>query len=233
MRCPPHPGRIVASASKREVSAASGMSVLVDFKMSRADTGEAVGWSGVSSPLEFSAGAGDVPEAFEDAVLGMEVGDTKRVFAFGEPDEDGEELWEISSAKDPPCDVPIMLDITLLKAWVRQEEGGVVVQTVVPGDGRTYPNAGDQLVVHYKGQLASSGKMFDSTYRRQYPFTFRIGLGKVIPGWEIGMMKMSEGEKATLVIPAAMAYGRRGVAKVIPPNSDLVFDVHLIKIKRY
>ena len=223
----------MAASRPRELPAASGMSVLVDFAMSRADTGADVGWSGVSSPLEFVAGAGDVPEPFEDAVLGMEPGDTKRVFGYGEPDDSGEELWEISGGKEPPCDVPIMLDITLLKAWARQDEEGVVVQSISSGDGRTYPKVGDQLTVHYTGRLASSGKIFDSTYKRQYPFSFKIGIGKVIRGWEIGLMKMSEGEKATLIIPAAMAYGQRGVAKVIPPNSDLLFDVHLIKVRPY
>ena len=225
--------RMSLAASAREPPAALGMSVLVDFTMSRGDTGATVGWTGVSSPLEFAAGAGDVPAPFEDAIVGMEVGDTKRVFAYGEPDESGEELWEILATKEPPCDVPIMLEITLLKAWTRQEEGGIVIQTTVPGDGVTYPKAGDQLQVHYKGRLASNGKLFDSTYKRQYPLTFEVGVGKVIRGWDVAMMKMSEGEKATLIIPAAMAYGKRGVDKVIPPNSDLVFEVHLVKVRGY
>ena len=230
-------GRTVVAATRsarfRSIPAATGMSVLVDFAMTRADTGTPVGWSGVSSPLEFIAGAGEVPEPFEDAVIGMEEGETKRVFAYGEPDQDGEELWEILSNKEPPCDVPIMLDITLQRARTRQNKEGVVVQRILPGDGMTYPEAGDEISVHYKGRLASNGKLFDSTYKRQYPFTFRVGVGKVIPGWDIGMMKLSQGEKATLMIPAAMAYGKRGVDKVIPPNSDLIFEVHLVKIKKY
>ena len=100
--------------------------------------------------------------------------------------------------------------------------------TVEVGDGATYPAYGDTLTMHYKGKL-DSGIVFDSSYDRNKPFDFKIGHGKVIKGWDEGIMKMSLGEKAQLHIPACKAYGAAGNGPV-PPNADLVFDVHLLKI---
>merc|ERR1719499_995291 len=106
----------------------------------------------------------------------------------------------------------------------------LVVETLSPGDGSTYPKAGDQLTMHYTGTLAETGTKFDSSLDRGEPFSFQIGIGQVIRGWDVGVMKMSLGERATLRIPAAMAYGERGAPGAIPPNSDLVFDVGLLEI---
>jgi len=104
----------------------------------------------------------------------------------------------------------------------------VVTQT--PGDGQNFPKAGDQLSMHYVGTLASDGSQFDSSRDRGQPFEFTIGVGQVIKGWDVGVMRMSLGERATLKIPSEMGYGERGAGGVIPPNADLVFDVELLKI---
>mmetsp|Transcript_20919 Transcript_20919/g.43432 ORF Transcript_20919/g.43432 Transcript_20919/m.43432 type:complete len:284 (-) Transcript_20919:106-957(-) len=106
----------------------------------------------------------------------------------------------------------------------------VVVKTISPGDGKTYPSAGDQLTMHYTGTLASTGSKFDSSLDRGQPFSFQIGVGQVIQGWDEGVMKMSLGEKATLHIPSLLGYGERGAGGAIPPNADLVFEVELLKI---
>lgn len=103
------------------------------------------------------------------------------------------------------------------------------VETISPGDGKTYPQAGDLLTVHYTGTL-TNGKKFDSSVDRNKPFQFRIGQGQVIQGWEQGFAKLSLGEKARLTIPGPLAYGDRGFPGLIPPNSTLLFDVELIKI---
>lgn len=105
----------------------------------------------------------------------------------------------------------------------------LVVETVTPGDGKTYPEPGDQLTMHYVGTLASTGEPFDAS-ERDDPFEFQIGVGQVIPGWDKGVMKMSLGEKAILRIPSAMGYGARGAGDDIPPNADLVFEVELLSI---
>ena len=84
--------------------------------------------------------------------------------------------------------------------------------------------------MHYVGTLAADGSTFDSSRARGEPFTFTIGVGQVIQGWDQGVMQMSLGQRALLHIPSVMAYGERGAGGAIPPNADLVFDVELLKI---
>ena len=98
------------------------------------------------------------------------------------------------------------------------------------GDGENFPKKGDKLQMHYKGTLASNGTTFDSSYDRGKPFEFRIGKGKVIQGWDEGVMLMSLGEKAVLHISSDYGYGTQGAGDVIPPNADLDFEVELLKI---
>eukprot|EP00030_Apusomonadida_sp_AF-17_P004963 a515384_15.p1 GENE.a515384_15~~a515384_15.p1 ORF type:complete len:142 (-),score=35.04 a515384_15:44-433(-) len=107
---------------------------------------------------------------------------------------------------------------------------GVDVVTTSPGDGVTFPKAGEELSVHYTGRLVSNGKKFDSSVDRGREFRFIVGVGTVIRGWDEGMMRMSLGEKATLRITADFGYGADGAGDAIPPNADLEFDVHLIAI---
>ena len=99
------------------------------------------------------------------------------------------------------------------------------VEVIKEGDNKTFPKAGDYLAMHYTGTLASNGKKFDSSRDRGEPFSFTIGVGEVIKGWDVGVMKMSVGSRVKLHIPSAMGYGARGAGGVIPPNADLVFDV--------
>lgn len=92
------------------------------------------------------------------------------------------------------------------------------------------PKTGDVVVVHYTGTLLD-GKKFDSSYDRNSPFEFTLGVGQVIKGWDEGIAMMTEGTKAILVIPSKLAYGERGAGRDIPPYAPLVFEVELIKIK--
>ena len=97
--------------------------------------------------------------------------------------------------------------------------------------------AGKVVIVHYTGWLYDpkapdqKGKQFDSSVGRPTPFSFLIGRGKVIKGWDEGVAGMKVGGKRTLVIPPAMGYGARGAGGVIPPNATLVFDVELLEVK--
>jgi FKBP-type peptidyl-prolyl cis-trans isomerase FkpA len=90
--------------------------------------------------------------------------------------------------------------------------------------------AGDSVEVHYTGWL-KDGSKFDSSHDRRRPFGFRLGAGQVIKGWDEGVAGMKVGGKRKLVIPAALGYGSRGAAGVIPPNAELTFEVELLGIR--
>ncbi|KAF9897485.1 FK506-binding protein 1A [Lobosporangium transversale] len=107
---------------------------------------------------------------------------------------------------------------------------GVTKTTLSPGDGKTFPTRGQTVVMHYTGTL-TNGTKFDSSHDRNKPFETPIGVGRVIRGWEEGVPQMSLGEKAILNITYDYAYGENGIPDVIPPKSDLIFEVELIQIK--
>ncbi|XP_023238564.1 peptidyl-prolyl cis-trans isomerase FKBP1A-like [Centruroides vittatus] len=107
---------------------------------------------------------------------------------------------------------------------------GVEIQTIQPGDGQTFPKAGQTVVVHYTGTL-EDGQKFDSSRDRGKPFKFRIGRGEVIKGWDLGVAQMSVGQRAKLVCSPDFAYGSVGHPGIIPPNAKLTFDVELIKLE--
>jgi S1-C subfamily serine protease len=89
--------------------------------------------------------------------------------------------------------------------------------------------AGDTVTVHYVGMLPNK-KLFDSSTKRGEPFTFKLGAGQVIEGWDKGIQGMRVNEIRTLDIPADLAYGQKGVGDVIPPNSPLIFHIRLLEI---
>lgn len=99
------------------------------------------------------------------------------------------------------------------------------VEDIVVGSGDPAV-AGDTLTVHYTGTL-ESGQVFDDSYLRGAPFTFRLGAGGVIRGWDLGLVGMRVGGKRRLIIPPELAYGSQGQGP-IPPNATLHFDVELV-----
>jgi peptidylprolyl isomerase len=96
------------------------------------------------------------------------------------------------------------------------------------------PRAGQTAVVHYTGWLyvnGTKGKKFDSSVDRNEPFSFPVGQGRVIRGWDEGVATMKVGGKRTLIIPPQLGYGARGAGGAIPPNATLIFDVELLGVK--
>ena len=102
------------------------------------------------------------------------------------------------------------------------------ITTISAGTGAV-AELGMKVSVHYTGTLLD-GTVFDSSIPRQKPFEFILGKGQVIKGWEQGILGMKVGEKRKLFIPPELAYGESGAGASIPPNSELVFDVELIKV---
>ena len=106
-------------------------------------------------------------------------------------------------------------------------DSGLQYMDLVLGDGET-PNKGDKIEVHYTGTL-EDGTKFDSSLDRDRPFTFTLGVGQVIKGWDEGLATMKIGGKRKLVIPSELGYGSRATGK-IPANSVLIFEVELLNV---
>ncbi|EMR01107.1 putative FKBP-type peptidyl-prolyl cis-trans isomerase fkpA precursor [Cesiribacter andamanensis AMV16] len=107
---------------------------------------------------------------------------------------------------------------------------GVRIRVTQKGTGAK-PQPGDNIVVHYRGTLLD-GTPFDASYDRNEPFTFPVGQGMVIRGWDEGLLQLPKGSKATLYIPSTLAYGPQQRGEVIQPNSILVFDVEVLDITK-
>ncbi|MBV9523725.1 MAG: FKBP-type peptidyl-prolyl cis-trans isomerase [Alphaproteobacteria bacterium] len=111
--------------------------------------------------------------------------------------------------------------------------GGLKYVDTKVGDGAS-ATAGHKVSVHYTGWLDNNGekgRKFDSSVDRGEPFSFNLGGGQVIKGWDEGVAGMKVGGKRTLTIPPQLGYGARGAGGVIPPNATLIFDVELLGVQ--
>lgn len=136
----------------------------------------------------------------------------------------------------------ILLAFTLLLAcqpappsWTGGDIERLETVDLVQGEGRE-AKPGDQVSVHYTGWLYDEsapqqrGQRFDTSLERGQPFTFRLGAGRVIRGWDEGVAGMREGGKRVLMLPAEYGYGARGAGNRIPPGASLVFEVELLEV---
>ncbi len=110
---------------------------------------------------------------------------------------------------------------------------GLSYEDDVVGSGAS-PSTGQTCVMHYTGWLwqnEAKGNKFDSSVDRGRPFSFKLGVGQVIRGWDEGVASMKVGGKRRLLIPSELGYGARGAGGVIPPNATLLFEVELLEIR--
>ncbi|MEN9877926.1 MAG: hypothetical protein RLZZ158_965 [Cyanobacteriota bacterium] len=116
----------------------------------------------------------------------------------------------------------------LVASKERTTPSGLKITDLIIGTGAE-AKAGEKVSVNYRGSL-TNGKEFDSSYSRNEAFTFPLGAGRVIRGWDEGVAGMKVGGKRKLVIPPDLAYGERGAGGAIPPNATLIFEVELLKV---
>jgi protein-disulfide isomerase len=129
----------------------------------------------------------------------------------------------------PKAAAPVTAGAAHAQGAAPSTAGGLVIKDLASGSGPA-AKAGDTLVVHYTGTL-TDGTVFDTSKKRGTPFTFELGAGRVIKGWDQGLVGMRAGGRRKLTIPPGLAYGDRGAGGVIPPKATLIFDVELLSIK--
>ena len=163
----------------------------------------------------------------------LEVGDMLefRIRLIKVLSEEEIEQEEIELAEQQKTQEMELLNDYLKKENIEVEptESGLYFVESQKGTGKQ-AEAGKTVVVHYTGSLLN-GKVFDSSVERNEPFSFNLGVGQVIKGWDEGIALMKEGGKAKLIIPSELGYGARGAGGAIPPHATLIFDVELIEVK--
>lgn len=188
------------------------------------------------NPLTFVQGAGDtVFPGWEEGVLGMQVGGKRQLII---PPDLG--MGE-AGGSSIPGNATLILEIELVDfkeqpvlSRVPDEKltktaSGLAYYDIVSGEGAT-PANGQTVTVNYSGWL-EDGTMFDSSVTRGEPFSFTLGNGSVIQGWEEGLVGMKVGGKRQLIVPADLAYGETGAGSTIPANATLIFDIELLDVQ--
>ncbi|TAF57501.1 MAG: FKBP-type peptidyl-prolyl cis-trans isomerase [Oscillatoriales cyanobacterium] len=117
---------------------------------------------------------------------------------------------------------------TTTESTIITTESGLQYRKIVEGTG-AQPQRGNSVLVHYTGTLVD-GTKFDSSRDRDRPFSFKVGVGQVIRGWDEALSLMHVGDRWEVTIPPELGYGQRGAGGVIPPDATLIFDVELLRI---
>ncbi|OQR93282.1 peptidylprolyl isomerase [Achlya hypogyna] len=180
-----------------------------------------------SSPFVFNLDEGMVIAGWDQGLAQMSLNETANLYI---PSALG--YGETGAGRDIPPNADLIFEVYLVaingESVAAPVPSELQVTVLTPGDGKTYPKRGDTVTVHYVGTF-TDGKQFDSSRSSNRPFSFTVGQNRVIKGWEQGIPQLSLGEKASIYIPYALAYGEKGRAG-IPPKADLIFEVELLKI---
>ena len=136
-------------------------------------------------------------------------------------------LFKFSTPNPEVSDITVDKDKSATNSANTQE---LKIEDIKVGTGSAEVKSGDTISIHYLGTL-ENGTKFDSSYDRGQPLETQIGVGRVIQGWDQGVLGMKVGGKRKLTIPPDLGYGAQGVGNVIPPNSTLIFEVELVGIR--
>lgn len=181
-------------------------------------TGQGFDASDSGKPVGFILWAGRVPQGWEEGVSGMRVGEKRRLILAPE-----------LMCGPYPGDVVVPDGVLRFDIELVGVLPSVRYTRETPGDG-AIAGPGDTVRVHFKAYLNRDQVCYDSTYDRREPAEFRVGTGEVIPGWDLGVLGMTEGEKRTIEIPSYLGYGPRGAAGIIPPGASLRYTVELVRV---
>lgn len=188
-------------------------------------------------PIEFELGSGRVIQGWDEGIALLKVGDKGRFeipshLAYGSVSKPGIPanstlIFDVELVKVTPA--PVVEPFNIEGKVSATTESGLKFTLVEEGSGKKAA-PGYTVTVHYTGYF-EDGSIFDSSVKRNQPYKFDLGMGRVIAGWEEGVALMKVGDKAQLEIPYQLAYGEDGFPGVIPPKATLIFDVELLDVK--
>ena len=164
---------------------------------------------------------GDIIESLEILRVGSEAENWDAQAAFEKFKSSGSERLAAEKARQEA-------ELDKVAAGFNTADSGLRYKIIQKGNGEK-AESGRNVSVHYEGSLLN-GKVFDSSYKRNEPIEFQLGVGQVIKGWDEGIRLLQVGDKARFVIPSDLAYGSAGAGGVIPPDATLIFDVELMKV---
>ena len=180
-----------------------------------------------------SPSAGSIPDSIKDKPLTFYCGVTEIMNKEEFQEYQKEQYEKMQNEMNKQNENQLSIDLEILDNYLKSNnieaistESGLRYVITEKGDGNK-PTVGSKVKVHYTGTLLE-GQKFDSSIDRGEPFSFDLGVGMVIPGWDEGIGYLSKGAKATLYIPSPLAYGPNGAGGVIPGNAILIFEVELI-----